>query len=108
MTSTNLGVFQIVILATFLQAILQILLILTLYFDFRRDALILSIVFAVSNIVLTRLSIVLGFSWYGFGYFGACLISVILALVLFNYRVKNVIFYTFVDQKIITHADTVE
>jgi polysaccharide biosynthesis protein PelG len=106
MSAVNLGVFQIAILATFLQALLQTLLIITLYFDFRTDALIMSIVFAVTNIVFARLSIYMGFSWYGYGYFGSCLVSLLVGFSIFNYRIKHLLFYTFVTQKIIMHKET--
>jgi uncharacterized membrane protein len=107
MSSTNLAVFQIVILATFLQALLHTLLIITLYFDFRMDALVLSLVFAASNIIFSRLSIVWGFNFYGYGYFASCLLSLIVGLVIFNYRMKHLLYHTFVGQKIVVHKDVV-
>lgn len=108
MSSTNLAVFQIVILATFLQALLHTLLIITLYFDFRSDALILSFVFAASNIIFTRMSILLGFKFYGFGYFAGCLLSLIVGTAIFNYRLKHLLYYTFMGQKIIVHKDVLD
>lgn len=102
MTSINLGVFQIAILATFLQALLLALLIVILYFDFRADALIMSAIFATSNGLLSWLSIRAGFSWYGYGYFGGCLLSVIVGFLLLDYRLKHLLFFTFVGQKIVT------
>lgn len=102
MSAANLAVFQIAMLATFLQALLLALLIIILYFDFRSDALIVSIVFALSNLLLTLLSIRMGFSWYGYGYFGSCLISLVIGYLFLVYRLKYLLYYTFVSQKIIT------
>jgi len=107
MSAVNLGVFHITILATFLLGLSMILLLLLLYFDFRRDALIMSATFAVSNIILSILSIqVGGFSYYGYGYFGACLISLTIGFALFNYRMRYLLYYTFVGQKIIVNTET--
>jgi uncharacterized membrane protein len=106
MSAINLGVFHIVILATFLQALLHVLLIVLLYFDFRTDALIMSASFAVSNIVLSLLSIRLGFTYYGYGYFGACLTALTVGFVIFNYRLRSLLYYTFVGQKIAVRSET--
>lgn len=105
MTSINLGVFQIAILATFLQALLQTLLIIMLYFDFRMDALIMSALFALTNYIFTKISINLGISYYGYGYFASCLVSLMTGFVIFNYRIRHLLYYTFVSQKIISYRD---
>lgn len=101
MTAANVGVFQIAILATFLQALLLALLIVILYFDFRADALILAAVFASTNALFSLLSIKMGFVWYGYGYFLSCLISLILGYALLNHRITHLLYYTFVAQKIV-------
>ena len=105
MSAMNLGVFHIAILATFLQSLLLTLLIIILYFDFRKDALIMAATFAASNIILSILSIRLGFSYYGYGYFGACLISLMVGFMLFNVKLRYLHYYTFVGQKDIAHAE---
>lgn len=105
MSSINLGVFHIAILATFLQSLMLTLLIMMLYFDFRKDALIMALTFAVGNIILTIISIRLGFSYYGYGYFGSCFISLICGFLLFNFRLRFLHYYTFVGQKIIMHSE---
>ncbi|PIR18126.1 MAG: hypothetical protein COV46_01250 [Deltaproteobacteria bacterium CG11_big_fil_rev_8_21_14_0_20_49_13] len=102
-SSINLGVFQIAILAVFLLALLQILLIITLYFDYRTDALILSGTFALTNILFTIVSIWMGFSYYGYGILFSCLTSLVVGFVLFNYRLRSLIYYTFINQKIIVN-----
>ena len=108
MSSINLGVFQIAILAAFLQVLLLTLLIVMLYFDFRLDALATSILFAGGNVLLSLLSVRAGFSWYGYGYFGSCLVALVAGYVLFHYRMKHLLFHTFVSQRIIVHSDAAE
>lgn len=105
MTPINLHIFQVAILATFLQAMLQPLLLIMLYFDFRSDAVLTAAIFAATNIVLTHLSILWGPAWYGYGYFGSCLLSLAVGYVIFNARLKRLLFYTFTNQKVIVHKE---
>jgi uncharacterized membrane protein len=101
MSSMNLGVLQIAIVATFLQILLLTLLIMMLYFDFRTDALAISALFAAGNLVLSLVSVKAGFSWYGYGYFGSCLLALTAGYLLFSYRMKRLLYYTFVSQRVI-------
>lgn len=101
MSSINLGVLQISIVATFLQILLLTLLIMMLYFDFRTDALLIALLFAASNLLFSLASVKAGFSWYGYGYFGSCLLALMAGYVLFSYRIKRLLYYTFVSQRII-------
>lgn len=105
MSAINLGVLQIAILATFLQSLLQTLLIMMLYFDYRIDALFMAALFAVSNTIFSIWSVEGGISYFGYGYFGACLISLTAGFLLFNYRMKHLLYYTFVSQRIIAHSE---
>jgi len=86
---------------------LQTLLIIILYFDFRADALAMTAIFAITNILFSKYSIDAGLSWYGYGYFFSCLVALTFGFLLFNYRMKHLLNYTFVSQKIIVHSDTV-
>lgn len=105
MIPINLGVFQITILSTFLQAMLQSLLIILLYFDLRMDALFMSATFAITNIIFSMISVTLGIDWYGYGYFASCFFSFLFGFFMLNYRMKHLIYYTFVSQKIIVHEE---
>jgi uncharacterized membrane protein len=107
LSAINLGIFQITILSTFILALLQSLLILMLYFDYRMDALVMSSLFAATNIVFTLISIRLGFSYYGFGFFASCFVSLIAGFILFNYRLRKLLFHTFVSQKIVVREGAI-
>ncbi|MFH1830226.1 MAG: exopolysaccharide Pel transporter PelG [Pseudomonadota bacterium] len=105
MSSMQLGIFQIAMVATFLQALLQTLLIIMLYFDFRMDALIMAAIFGISNPLFSLISIKLGFGFYGYGYFASCLVALIIGFVLFDYKMRHLLYYTFVSQKIIVSKE---
>jgi uncharacterized membrane protein len=105
MSAINLGIFQISILSTFLLSLMLALLILMLYFDYRLDALFMSACFAVTNTAFSLISIKLGFSYYGFGYFFSTLVSLIVGFLLFNYRLYSLHYYTFVRQRVVVHEE---
>ena len=105
MSAINLGIFQISILTTFLLSLMLALLILMLYFDYRIDALLMSLCFAVTNFIFSAISIKMGFSYYGFGYFFSVLCSLVVGFLLFNYRLYSLHYYTFVRQRIVVHEE---
>ncbi|MFH1873884.1 MAG: exopolysaccharide Pel transporter PelG [Pseudomonadota bacterium] len=107
MASMSVTVFQVVVLATFLQAMLLPLLLLMLYFDFRMDALMMSLSFFLGNLFFSLLSIQWGSSYYGYGYLIGCAIALLVGFILFNYRLKHLLYYTFVNQRIIVHKDAI-
>jgi uncharacterized membrane protein len=70
-----LGMFRIGVLGAFFHAMTMFMFIIIFYFDFRKPALALHSLFLVSNIVFTYLSMKAGFSYYGYGYFFASLLT---------------------------------
>jgi len=105
MSPMSLSIFQVGIVATFLQALLQILLIIMLYFDFRKDALLMATLFMAGNIVFTKISIMMGFTFYGYGYLLSNLLSLTVGFFIFNYRMQHLLYYTFVNQKVIMNKE---
>lgn len=79
--------FRIMVFGTYCTVFTSIYLVLLLYFDARKEALILSTVFAVLNIALSYIFFKLGPVYSGVGYFIANFISLILA----NFILDNVL-----------------
>ncbi len=94
------SVFRVATIGAFFHGLLLILFILILYFDFRGSAVVLSMLFLVSNLLLTLLTIHLGRAWYGFGYLGACVLSLVVGLAIFNNRIRNLEYLTFMRQPV--------
>jgi uncharacterized membrane protein len=93
-------VFRVATIGSFFHGGLLILLILVLYFDFRGSAVILSLLFLVLNVVLTLISLRLGPAFYGFGYTLACAITLAVGFFIFNNRIKNLEYLTFMRQPV--------
>jgi uncharacterized membrane protein len=73
---------------------------LLLYIDQRRAALLVVGVFTLCNTVLTLASFYLGSAFYGWGYLGATLIAAILGWFLLDSRLKRLEFLTFMRQPV--------
>lgn len=99
MTALNLSVFQISIVAAFPLAILQIIFLLLLYFDLQSEAAVLTVIFAVGNAFFSFISIKLGLSYYGYGFFTACFVSLVVGFVLLNAKLKDLTCATFLYQR---------
>ncbi|OGQ68098.1 MAG: hypothetical protein A3F89_01250 [Deltaproteobacteria bacterium RIFCSPLOWO2_12_FULL_50_11] len=100
LNSLQIGVLRIGILGAFLQGLLLILMNIYFYFEFYREALWVSIIFFLLNGILTLLSIKIGLAAYGYGYTGACFLSLIFAYLLLDSRLKDLEYWTFMTQPI--------
>lgn len=87
--------FHVLMVGTYLQLIFMTLLAILNYFDRRREALYLSILFAVSNAVFTYASILLGPYFYGYGYVLSLFISDLLAIILLRRFLDEIHYQTF-------------
>jgi len=96
----DVPVFRVATAGAFFHGGLMILLILILYFDFRGSALLVSTVFLGLNAGLTWATLHLGREFQGFGYLGAAMVSMLLALVVFRNRVRNLEYLTFMRQPV--------
>lgn len=92
------GLYNLDIIAVFLQLILLAVLNVLFYLDQRRTALVLTAVLAASNALFTSLTILAGPRWYGYGLAGATLVSVLLGLSLLSRKLERLEYETFMLQ----------
>lgn len=92
----QMGVFRLAVLGALFHMLLLFPCIILAYFDLRRLVLGISLTFLVLNAAFTAISIELGFRFYGYGYFLACLLSAALALVLGARAVSRLPYLAFV------------
>ena len=92
------SIFQIALLGTLLLVIFMSLLMVLHYLDKGRDAMICCVVFAITNGLITWVSILAGERWYGVGFLVAACISMIMAAICVNHHVKNLEYDTFTPQ----------
>ncbi len=91
-----LGMFRIGVLGAFFHVMAMFMFILIFYFDFRKIALGLHILFLVSNALFTFISMKAGFSYYGYGYFLASLLTFACAYCFTFYSVETLPYRAFI------------
>jgi uncharacterized membrane protein len=89
-------VFQIGTLSAFLQILFLFALIIISYFDLRGTLLSASAVFFVSNGAFSGASLLLGYEFYGYGYFLSVLLSLAVAYALAAKSIGRLPYMTFI------------
>ena len=87
--------FNVLLLGTSLQLLVMAVLSLIYYFDLKVEALTVTFTVAVLNAVLTYISIKLGPYFYGYGFFSALLISLLLGILLLRRVLYEIHYRTF-------------
>ncbi|MCD6459659.1 exopolysaccharide Pel transporter PelG [bacterium] len=100
LTWAQLVIFKISILSALLLIFFQLLLIIMLYFEFRKETLLLTLLFLVLNVAATYASIELGFRSFGYGFFTASFLSLTVGYFVLNYKINNLEFLTFASQPV--------
>ncbi len=98
MPADQVPLLRLCLIGAFLQVILQIVMVLMLYFDWQRPVALVCVLFLILNGGLSALSLIMGERWHGVGYVAACLISLVVALVLAGRTVRELEFVTFSRQ----------
>jgi uncharacterized membrane protein len=93
-------IFSIVALGSSAYIIMYILIIFLLYFDDRRSVMLVAFIFLLSNIIFTKISLILGESFYGYGFFFSALISMVIAFLRLQKFLENLEYHTFAEQSI--------
>ena len=92
----GLGIFRYGVLGAFFHIMIQFLSIVLSYFDFRRDILIVSLIYLLTNGFCTWLFMQQGFAYYGYGYALASIISFAVAYLITFYKVRDILYQTFI------------
>lgn len=100
LTDDHIPILRLALTGAFIQVLLQITLVVLLYFDWQRDTAWMTLIFAAANLLITRLLILGHESLAGLGYLAAGLIALIFGLVILNRRIALLEFETFVKQAI--------
>ncbi len=87
--------FNVDLIAVGVQVLLLAILNLLFYFDYRIVALNLCMLFALSNIAFTALSIYLGPAFYGYGFAAAVILTTLVGFILISNRLERLPYETF-------------
>ncbi len=94
----RIGLFRTLVIAANCQFIMALAVILILYLDERRQALIVTALFVGGNVVGTLGSLLLGPGFFGVGFLGAAALAAIVALALLFARLRQLEYLTFMSQ----------
>jgi len=97
MNYIQIGIFRNGVLGATFQIFSMYLMILLSYFDYRKGVLLISIVFLVTNVIFTYITLHLGFAFYGYGFFLSSLTTFITAAILTERYVRKLPYHTFLD-----------
>ena len=95
-----LNILRIGILGAFLHALLLVLCVVLLYFEFRLETLVLTAMFFLLNLVFALFTLSLGISFYGYGYFMASFLVLLTGIAVMDYKIRNLEYITFVTQPV--------
>lgn len=85
-------------IAVFLQMLLLTVMIFLMYFDIKKQLLVVAAIFFFSNTLFTLISINLGYVYYGYGYLYACLLALIAGFIFLHRHLNDLEFHTFAQQ----------
>jgi len=88
-------IFRICTFGALFNIYVLIVILIFLYFEARGRALVVAIVFFVSNVVLTWFFVNKGLEYFGYGFLGGCLLTFILGLLMLNRFFHNFNYRTF-------------
>lgn len=94
----QIGMFRIGVLGAMFHGLIMFACILLAYFDLRRDMLVVALVFFVTNLALSLVTLHMGFAYYGYGYFLAALATFVFTYALVVRRLSDLPYLTFIKQ----------
>ena len=92
----QIGIFRYGTLGAFFHVLTMFLVIMLSYFDNRKASLFIQAVFMISNLLFSIISMKMGFTYYGYGYFMATLITFITAFIITMTYIARLPFHTFI------------
>ncbi|PPK48900.1 exopolysaccharide Pel transporter PelG [Clostridium algidicarnis] len=98
----SLDMFNILVIGVYCNMMMLVFVLLQLYFDDRKGALMVTSIFILSNIILTICTLFLGTNYYGFGFFGAAFISATIGFLRLSLFMRDIDYHTFCSQPVIS------
>lgn len=101
LSETSVYTFIILSFGAYCSISMFIIVLIELYFENRKGALIVTTTFLFSNILFTLISLKFGENYYGFGFFASAFISLVIAILSLEKFLKNIDYITFCSQPIV-------
>jgi len=100
LSPTQIPLFRVALIGSFLQALMALCVIILFYFDLRRRVLAVTTCYLVLNTLFSFITIKLGFPFYGYGYTYSCFCTLMFAGYLLDKSLYDLEFITFAGQPI--------
>jgi len=97
----QMSMFRFAVFGSYLHVLALFELIILSYFECRRAALWIQLVFFLTNAVFTYITMLLGFEYYGYGYFLSALVTFLLATAALHHYVTQLPYCDFILNNII-------
>ncbi len=88
------------LLGVLMQMMLLTVMIFMMYFDIKRQLVIVSLTFLLTNVAFTLITIPLGYVYFGYGYVASCLTALLTGYFMLNRHLTQLEYRTFVYQPI--------
>ncbi|MFC2149775.1 exopolysaccharide Pel transporter PelG [Candidatus Auribacterota bacterium] len=103
--SKAIPVFQVTCLGVFVHSMLLTTIVGTLYFDQKTLAVLISLVFCVTNGVFTWITVYMPVEFTGYGYFFSAMVSLIFAFYVLDHKMRRLEYITFALQPVTVPSD---
>lgn len=97
----SMDIFNIITLGAYANIIMLVIILIELYFEDRKGALIISSTFLISNFSFSLFSVYMGENFYGLGFFLATFISLIIGVNRLANFLKYINYHTFCSQPVV-------
>ncbi len=94
-------IFRFAVTGAFFHAYILIITIILLYYDLRKETLLITAFFAAANTLFTIISLNLGDKYYGSGYTLACILTCFISFFFLGFCFKKLEYRTFTGQPIL-------
>ncbi len=96
MSFHQIGIFRLGVLGGFFHVLALFAMIILSYFDARRTVMGIQVFFLAANVVLTLVSMQIGFAYYGYGYFLSSLLTFVLAAFVMYRHLADLSYHAFI------------
>lgn len=99
-------IFRVCVLGALFNIFAFLIILVLLYFEVRKRAVLLSLIFFLANLVLTRYYVFKGLEYYGYGFLLGSLLTLIIAMVFLGTFMKKLNFATFALQPLFPEIES--
>lgn len=102
---TQIPIFRLAIIGAYLNSLFLIMLIIILYFDFKKVAVFVTLIFLTGNAIGTLVTTTFPMPFVGYGYILGIFLGLVCAFYMLDFKLKRLEYETFVSQPLAKHRE---